>query len=285
MYHNQELNIQKVIPRFIIDDNEYESPEPHLNKSKTRFCELEIGDEFDYYGELLTKQNRYNAISVRNRNKKQYLFFGNEIVYVDNKKQLDGIDKVIENISFKKSSLNLIQALPNSGKTTLSLYLASYFIKNNHKVLFLQHELRYIDIINRIKRLTKLDNPQENFHIFSIPNWISYKSILKNIESISNLYDVIIYDGIYFKDVAIYRNEFFKSLHNLSIVNNNTTILADYPPQLYSLNSIFSTIYTIEKKSNENTNLELLFTKQKNRYNHDDVHQFSCNLSLDYLKG
>lgn len=75
MYHNQELNIQKVIPRFIIDDNEYKSPEPHLNKSKIRFCELEIGDEFDYYGELLTKQNRYNAISVRNRNKKQYLFF------------------------------------------------------------------------------------------------------------------------------------------------------------------------------------------------------------------
>ena len=302
MYHNKELSINK----FSISNHEYESPEPYLNKTKIRFVELEIGDEFDYYGELLTKQNRYNAISVRNRNKKQYLFFGNEIVYVDNKKedskesnseeiigddeQLDGIDKVIKNFQFKKSSLNLIHApnsgLPNSVKTTTALYLASYFIKNNHKVLFLQHKMRYIDIINKIKRLTKLENPQENIHIFSIPIRISYKSILKNIESISNLYDVIIYDGIYFKDVAIYRNEFVKSLYDLSIVNNNTTILIDYYfQQLYSLNYIFSTIYTIEKKSNENTNLELLFTKQKNRYNHDDVHQFSCNLSLDYLKG
>ncbi len=61
--------------------------------------------------------------------------------------------------------------------------------------------------------------------------------------------------------------------------------MTDYKLQLYSLDSLFSTIYTIEKKSNENTNLELLFTQQKNRYSVAANNTFSCNLSLDYLKG
>ncbi len=219
MYHNRELTIQKLI----IGDNEYKSQEPNLNKTKIRFVELEIGDEFDYYGELLTKQNRYNATSVRNKNKKQYLFFGNEIVKVNNKKkfseesnpdeiiinnehinneQLDGIDKVIENINFKKSSLNLIQASTGHGKTTFALHLASYFIQNNQKVLFLQNEASYDFIINKIKKLTKPDND-------IIPYLIPYESLLTNIKSIAHSYDIIICDGLIFKiESNIERNSF-----------------------------------------------------------------------------